>query len=488
MAHIKIIDPSGWSFERPTAQLIKVSSRGLVGSDRSEFLKTASAAFLPFLDSLDIPKDVVPVHHIAVGATEAYGPNRNGDGFKEATCKAWHHTFTKSAKLYRNHANKDPKNSFGVIKLSAYNDQMRRIELLAFYNATKEAAARTDGHVADREIEKLEKGEDLPGSMACRVPFDVCSSCKNKARTRNEYCGPQTCKHGGCRDNLAKVASDGHILHVDNPDPHFFDYSYVFRPADRTAYGTRADYLQKAASALQLPATLSTAPLAVCLSQLDSLLVDNETRGQIKLAVALALIEQRDTVLPVAGYRGCDPVTYPELTATQMQRLDRPGSEKCAAALAALADQAVVLDFKNFANWMDKSAFYPVAAKMLPHIFTHIATRDDAETFLQSNPFRCVTKHASADGQALARELRIMSLSPSATQERAIVSAIKSASFVPAIPQPWSEKLATAAPGSLSLAEAYAMYKLAALVRMADRASVQDFDLTSRLILGQNRV
>ena len=79
--------------------------------------------------------------------------------------------------------------------------------------------------------------------MACRIPFDVCSGCGHKARTRAEYCKAATCKYGGCHDNLGKIAADGHILHVDNPNPSFFDISNVFRPADRTAYGVKADWL-----------------------------------------------------------------------------------------------------------------------------------------------------------------------------------------------------------------------------------------------------
>ena len=92
--------------DRPIVQRVKVSSRGLRGSDRSEFLKTASHEFVELIDRTKVAKDEEPIHLIALGASEAYGPNRNGDGFKEATCQKYHGTFKKYARWYRNHKNK----------------------------------------------------------------------------------------------------------------------------------------------------------------------------------------------------------------------------------------------------------------------------------------------------------------------------------------------------------------------------------------------
>ena len=252
MGMVKFVSPLGWDFQERIVTPVKVSSRGLMGSDRAEFLKTASHAFLPQLDNVKFAKDEVPVHLIALGSSEAYGPNRNGDGFKEATCREHHDTFVKFAKFFRNHKNKAEKGDpfFGVVKASAYNEDMRRVELLCGLNAEKSAADRNGGFVADSELEKLARGEDLPVSMACRVANDVCSFCKHAARNRDEYCTSEKCAAGGCRTNLTrlvKVGGDLHHLHVDNPNPTWFDISRVFRPADRIAYGAKADYLTKSA-------------------------------------------------------------------------------------------------------------------------------------------------------------------------------------------------------------------------------------------------
>ena len=174
MSMIKIVDPRGWEWDRPIVQRVKISSRGLRGADRAEFLKTASHEFVDLIDKTKLAKDEEPVHLIALGASECWGSNRNGDGFKEAACKKYHGTFVKYARWYRNHANKNPKKSYGYIKASAYNNPMRRVELLAMLNRTKEAAERNGGLVADQEMEKISRGEDIPVSMACRVPHDVC--------------------------------------------------------------------------------------------------------------------------------------------------------------------------------------------------------------------------------------------------------------------------------------------------------------------------
>lgn len=86
-----------------------------------------------------------------------------------------------------------------------------------------------------------------PGLVShnCRVPFDVCSYCGNKAHTRDEYCKDVKdgghCKAGGLKHNLGKMASvDGklHQLYADNTQPYFFDISHVFVPADRIAYAS----------------------------------------------------------------------------------------------------------------------------------------------------------------------------------------------------------------------------------------------------------
>jgi hypothetical protein len=222
----------------PAMQLVKMSSRGLRGYDLNEFIKSAGHHFIDALRKMDHKPGEEILHLNALGATEVWGPNRNGDGFKIATCIKYHPTFVEHARWYRDHLNKDPQRSYGIVKLSHFHPTMHRIELLVGLNATKEAADRNKGLIADDEIDCLSKGLDLPVSMSTKVPYDVCSGCGHKSATREEYCDENNCKYGGLRDNLGKIASDGHLLHADNPVVCWSDISNVrkSRPADRTAY------------------------------------------------------------------------------------------------------------------------------------------------------------------------------------------------------------------------------------------------------------
>jgi hypothetical protein len=83
-----------------------------------------------------------------------------------------HHYLAQEVLVHN--CNKDPAQSYGVIKLALYNEPMKRIELIKAYNGTKEAAERNGGLVADKELELLEKDGSFDTSMACRVPYDVC--------------------------------------------------------------------------------------------------------------------------------------------------------------------------------------------------------------------------------------------------------------------------------------------------------------------------
>jgi len=430
---IKIFSPSGWNWDQPIAQMIKVSSRGLIGSDRSDFIKLAGAtapAFLDILDSIKFAKDEVPVHLLAMGSTEKWGPNRNGDGWTEQTLKDYHNTFEKYARWYRNHQNKDPRLSYGRVEKSAMNLPMSRVELLAALNGEKSAADR-------------------------------------------------------------KVAFDGHILHVDNPTPSFFDISDVFRPADRTAYGTKADWLEKAAShqdfipGAEMAEMLNvTAPLAVCLSQDFPYNWNSKLMGQTKLAMALARQEQ--------GMRPSEPVRksfHPVVQGTisdeQLALLGMPGSEKAAASLGALADQKVMLTLADFARWTSRPDLVKAASVCLPGIFTTIAQNPKFDARLSFNKYACSDAVATTPIRALARNLQgSHGLTQDAAAERAMRCELRH------LPTPECkstlEKSASDVPGAGELAEDYGLYKLAALYRMA--ASDHDFHLTASLAIGQNKV
>jgi len=236
----KIIPPGAWNFDGPQVELVKASSAGLRGADFADFVKRASHPLAAWVRLNPPAPGEVYVHSTALGATEMVGPNRNGDGYSAAMLQRDHPTFEKHARWYYNHKNTDPAKSYGVVKKAVYIPEVGRVDVIAALNGTKEAAARNGGLVAAKTLKKLASNSDVAVSQSCRVPIDVCSSCGNKARNRGEYCGPEHCKYGGCRDNLGRVFDDGFHLFVDNPGCTFFDLSDVSdtRGADRTAFVT----------------------------------------------------------------------------------------------------------------------------------------------------------------------------------------------------------------------------------------------------------
>ena len=496
MGMVKLISPHGWDFDGPTASMIKIGSQGLVGNDRREFVKRAAAnIFLPYLDNIKLAKDEVGVHLIALGASEFYGPNRNGDGFKAATCQNYHPTFTKYARVYRNHKNKDPSKSYGLVKLSAWNPTMKRVELLVALNAEKSAAERNGGFIADRELEKLARDEDLCVSMACRVPYDECSYCGHKAPNRDEYCTSSMCKAGGCADNLTrliKIGRDTHHLHVDNYAPTFFDISDVFRPADRTAWGSRADYLEKAAADFGYMGTDGArlaedmgivAPLAVVLAQeLPFGEHSHRVREQIKLAYGLDQL-QRTSLEGSGARRAFAPEMQPDLDFSGLELED---NVKTAAALGALADRKIVLSLRDFGRMTKRAEYVASATPLLQGVYGRMIADNSLERRMMHNEYAPAESLASRKQRDTAGLLFSgYSLEKSAVETRCIRSALRQQS----LPESWSvsgvEKLASAEPEAEELARDYACYKAAALERIS--RFDDEFILTARFSEWQNR-
>lgn len=491
MSMVKVISPSGWDFDGPTASIIKMSRDGLRGHDRTAFIKrAASNIFLPYLDNVKFARDEVGVHLIALGASEFYGPNRNGDGFKQAALMENHPSFVKYARFYRNHKNKDPSKSYGIVKLSAYNPAMKRVELLVALNAEKSAADRNGGFIADRELTKLASGEDLCVSMACRVPYDECSFCGHKSPTRDDYCTSSMCKAGGCADNLTrlvKVGCDTHHLHVDNRYPTFFDISDVYRPADRTAWGCRADYLEKAASdhgfmgtdGARLAEDMGlTTPLHVLMAQGAAFGGDQRLNSQIKLACGLSLLSKQ--ALDGGGARMAF-VAQPDLDLGIFG--DR---EKTAEMLGALADRKIILTLRDFSRLTERTQHLPQAAVKLAGAIDRMIDDGTLEQRLARNRYVPAASGATSRQQEAAGALVAShSLYKFAVEQRAIRSAIRGLKFTSSRDESGLEKSASDSAGAEDLARDYACYKTAALERIA--AFDDEFALTARLAEWQNR-
>lgn len=180
----------------------------------------------------------------ALGASEYWGSNANGDAFPEKALihappdwdelspeemagvgKTWEYGFPTfmNAHVFTHHQNKDPAKSIGDVVLSVWNPKMHRVELILYIDRSR-CMEQDSLHV----IERLERGEFPDVSMGCKVPFDVCLICGNQSKTRNDYC-----EHA--RQSMNKILPDGRKVAVRNDTPRFFDISIVFIGADKTA-------------------------------------------------------------------------------------------------------------------------------------------------------------------------------------------------------------------------------------------------------------
>ena len=197
---------------------------GEIVKSASELGKQASTIFKCEYGALKPPKGMTGIHLVALGDYEHYGVNRNGDAFKKEACQKYYNTFVKNGHVFEHHRNKDPKKAIGQIKAAAYNEPMGRIELYIW----------ADNEKAHDHLERLEKTGETCFSMACKIPYDVCMICGARRKAPGDE---NECDH--VKYELGKVAEDGKIVGTFNPDPTWFDISFVGRPADRIAWSLK---------------------------------------------------------------------------------------------------------------------------------------------------------------------------------------------------------------------------------------------------------
>lgn len=182
----------------------------------------------------------------ALGSSEYWGQNINGDIFYEdallhdcrkhpskqhptddftgKTVPPYGYWTFYNAHPFVHHRNKDPSRAFGKVVLACWNPIMHRVELIIMLD--RDLAMQ---HGAQHIVDKIDAGEFPDVSMGCRVPFDICTICQHKSKTRSDYC-PCITEFG-----MGKILDDGRRVGVINTYPRFFDISFVFIGADKTA-------------------------------------------------------------------------------------------------------------------------------------------------------------------------------------------------------------------------------------------------------------
>ena len=214
----------------PRCQIIDVRDRRLY--------KYASSDALDYASTVMSEPGFTNVLVLAMSASEYYGPNRNGDAFAEKPVKVngqWavapgetlpehHQSFERRAHDYRHHINKDPAKSLGGVRKSFYNHKMHRVELFL----------RVSHSAGSDIVDRIDGGEFPAVSMGCRIKYEVCSHCGNRAPTRAQYC--EHVNNTNPKYGMNRLMPDGERMFVWNPAPDLFDISFVFKPADKIGF------------------------------------------------------------------------------------------------------------------------------------------------------------------------------------------------------------------------------------------------------------
>jgi hypothetical protein len=173
----------------------------------------------------------------ALGAGEYYGSNINADWFPWASLAHegddyGYRTFLK-AHAFLHHRNKPHKGHtiYGDVIFSILNNSMKRVEIIV--RLDREVCMAQGGQ---QVLARIDAGEFPDVSMGCKVPWDECSVCKNHSKDKDDYCvhmkPPEELRH---LYGPNRILPDGRIICVHNIYPRFFDISFVFIGADKTA-------------------------------------------------------------------------------------------------------------------------------------------------------------------------------------------------------------------------------------------------------------
>lgn len=184
----------------------------------------------------------------AMGSSDFYGSNVNGDHFPE---EALAHdgddygfrTFMRYAYPFKHHVNKDPSRAFGErVTLSDWDPHMHRVLLIVQVHNDK----------CEDILNDLAANRYWDVSMGCRVPFDYCSICGNAAKTRADYC-PHL------RYQMNRILDDGRRVCAINRQPKFFDISFVTIGAEKASHVLKKVAFDASASSGRVPEIMSSA-------------------------------------------------------------------------------------------------------------------------------------------------------------------------------------------------------------------------------------
>ena len=250
---------------RPLIHLVEPGSHhGL--ADTGGLSKTASREHLPevleLVEAIQPRPDRLYLVNSALGAGEYVGFNLRGDWFSEKGLThvppgwnsipvwdidarrkaaaqtefvsgwgdmAWGYPTFYNAHRFRHHVNKDPNRAYGYILGAFWDHRMHRVILVS---ELVEDLCRKLGAID--LYERIRRGEFPDTSMGAKVPYDVCSICGHVAKTPAKYC-EHVRRSAMSPYGMRSILPDGRMCGVYNTYPRFFDDSFVFIGAERSA-------------------------------------------------------------------------------------------------------------------------------------------------------------------------------------------------------------------------------------------------------------
>ncbi len=480
MSMIKIIPPGAYpDSEDIHFGLVKRASSGLRGNDLADLIKKAGHPLAAKLKSMQPMSGEVLVYLNAMGSTESVGMNRNFDAYPFGMLKIAHPTFVKHARMFRFHQNKIKEKSYGIVKLSHFNEPVERVELVVGLNGSKEAAERNRGLLADEELDMLEKNAEIEVSMSVRVPHDVCSGCGNKAKTRANYCTADMCKYGGLKDNIGKTFEDGHVQYADNPahDNVFFDISRVRRHADRTAvvFGKIASH--GAIGGAELAELLRVTEPEWMEADEESPYSSPRIARLVKLANRLAdressIVSQPSDIL--FNQNNLSPIQIPQ---------EKRAGHGRASMFRALADSCVLLtplDWLRFTTGESTEKCADAAQQMslfLPRVFRSLVEDEALSSRMRDDPCK-PSEYASQDHVRWACKLASdRSFDSNALRRRAWNTAMSNTTTR-------DKSASTVSPVAEELSRQYAIYQVGFLDHQKDS---KNYNLAIELVLRHNK-
>lgn len=305
------------------------SPRSIDGLDK--YASSMHPSVREFVDSWE-PMDGHTAWLIDALGSDVYGNNINGDRFPREMLAHegkdyGHKTFEHFGYPFFHHINKDPKFAYGPkVPLAVWQPEMERVQVVAWWSH------ELCGDLMDRLLD----GEIIDVSMGCRVPFDQCTLCGNKARKRSQYCDH-------LRNEMNDLQANGIKVGAINWYPKFFDISRVVRGAEKCSkfmvpigvsfrrgrivktatvadtYATRssAELFEKVAGAMPDDVVLREALMDLDAKIADEKYADIEKRVASNLTPSPEAVEMSDQLLQgMSRLRQIEPDLPPELLNT----------------------------------------------------------------------------------------------------------------------------------------------------------------------------